>query len=58
MEHRSIKRELLERVHVQLGRDELARRLDVPPALVESWLRGYLVIPDGKLMVLACLLEN
>jgi hypothetical protein len=58
MEHDATKRQILERADMQLGREELARRLNVPPALVESWIGGYAAIPDGKLMVLACLLDK
>jgi hypothetical protein len=58
MEQRAIKREILQRAQLRLGRDDLARHLDVPPALVDSWIRGNGAIPDGKLMVLACLLDH
>lgn len=58
MDDRATKRQILEHAHLQLGRDELARRLNVSSALVESWIEGDAAIPDGKLMLLACLLEK
>jgi DNA-binding transcriptional regulator YdaS (Cro superfamily) len=52
------KRYLLERAAKLLGRDELARRLGIPPALFEDWIRGDASMPDGKLMDLARVLDG
>lgn len=52
------KRELLERGAKLLGRDELARRLNMPPTLLEAWLCGTATMPDGKLMDLAQLFDK
>jgi hypothetical protein len=52
------KRQLLERAAALLGRDELARRLNVPSHLLEDWIRGDLTMPDGRLMDLARLLDH
>lgn len=52
------KRQLLERGAKLLGRDELARRLNMPAALLEAWLCGTATMPDGKLMELARLFES
>jgi len=41
-----------------MGRDELAQRLNVPPTLLEAWMRGDATMPDGKLMELARALDN
>jgi DNA-binding transcriptional regulator YdaS (Cro superfamily) len=52
------KQQLLERAGKLVGRDELARRLNVPSTLLEAWLRGDVTMPDGKLMQLARVLDN
>ena len=52
------RRQLLERAGKLVGRDELARRLNVPSTLLEAWLRGDATMPDGKLMQLARVLDN
>ena len=56
--HIAGKRQLLERAGKLLGRDELARRLNVPSTLLEAWVRGDATMPDGKLMDLARVLDN
>jgi len=52
------KRQLLERATTLWGREELARRLNVPSTLLEAWVRGDITMPDGKLMDLARVLDN
>ena len=52
------KRYLLERAAKLMGRDELARRLRIPSALFEDWIRGDATMPDGKLMELAHVLDR
>jgi hypothetical protein len=47
------KRGLLERAVKLLGKDELAKRLNIPPSLFDDWVRGDATMPDGKLMDLA-----
>ena len=47
------KRGLLERALQLLGRDELAKRLNIPTSLVDDWVRGNAAMPDGKLMEIA-----
>jgi DNA-binding transcriptional regulator YiaG len=53
-----LKRELLKRAVRLLDVIELARRLNVPSSLLESWMRGDATMPDGKLMDLARLLDR
>jgi hypothetical protein len=47
------KRHLLQRAMKLLGRDELARRLNIPTSMFDDWIRGDATMPDGKLMELA-----
>jgi hypothetical protein len=47
------KRGLLERALKLLGKEQLARRLNIPTALFDDWVRGDATMPDGKLMELA-----
>jgi hypothetical protein len=54
----TVKQHLLQRAADLLGRDEIARRLNTPPALLEAWICGKANMPDGKLLVLACVLES
>jgi hypothetical protein len=57
MDH-TIKQRVLQRAADLLGRDEIGRRLNVPSQVIEAWMRGDASLPDGKLLVLACVLEN
>ena len=52
------KRQLLERASKLVGEEQLARRLNVSSALLESWLSGDATLPDGKLMDLARALDK
>lgn len=52
------KQHLLQRADLLLGRDEMARRLNVPSEVIETWIRGDATLPDGKLLVLACVLDS
>lgn len=56
--HIAAKRQLLERAGKLVGRDELARRLNVPSTLLDAWVRGDITMPDGKLMDLARVLDS
>ena len=53
-----LKRELLKRAAKLLDAVDLARRLNVPSTLLETWIRGDATMPDGKLMDLARLLDR
>ena len=53
-----LKRELLNRAAKLLDVTDLARRLNVPSAVLETWMRGDAIMPDGKLMDLARLLDR
>jgi hypothetical protein len=53
-----LKRELLNRAAKLLDVIDLARRLNVPSTLLETWMRGEATMPDGKLMDLARLLDR
>jgi hypothetical protein len=52
------KRQLVERAVKLLGREQLARRLNVASTLVESWVSGDAILPDGKLRELARVLDS
>jgi hypothetical protein len=47
------KRNLLGRAVKLLGKEELAKRLNIPTPLFDDWVRGDATMPDGKLMELA-----
>jgi hypothetical protein len=47
------KRNLLGRAVKLLGKEELAKRLNIPTPLFDDWVRGAATMPDGKLMELA-----
>jgi DNA-binding response OmpR family regulator len=49
-------RELVSRATKLLGLEELARQLDVPSSLVQSWINGEAKMPDRKLFGLAAIL--
>jgi hypothetical protein len=53
-----LKRQLLTRAARLLDVTDLARRLNVPSAVLETWMRGEATMPDGKLMDLARLLDR
>jgi len=52
------KRELLQRAAELMGRDQLALRLSISETLLDAWIRGGVAMPDGKLFVLAAILEK
>lgn len=45
-------RQLLHDASDLLGRKELARALQVPDSLLDSWMAGHLVVPNQKLVLL------
>lgn len=52
------KRELLRRAARLYGADNLAAQLGVSEMTLDAWVRGEAAMPDGKLLVLASLLEK
>jgi DNA-binding transcriptional regulator YiaG len=52
------KQRLLERATKLLGHDELARRLNVPTALLKAWMRGDTTMPDSQLLNLARVMDD
>jgi hypothetical protein len=52
------KQQLLARGAKLLGREELAKRLNMPCSLLEAWLCGTATMPDGKLLDLARLFDD
>ena len=49
-------RELVSRATKLVGREELARQLDVPASLLQLWINGEAKMPDRKLFLLAAIL--
>ena len=54
----STKQRLLKQAAKLVGHDKLAARLNVPPTLLDAWMRGLATMPDRKLLPLADLLET
>ena len=52
------KQNLLQRASDLLGRDEIARRLNTAPQVLEAWICGKANMPDGKLLLLAAVLAE
>jgi hypothetical protein len=52
------RRILLSKAAELIGRAQLARGLNISPALLDSWIAGSGRMPDGKLSTLASLLEK
>jgi hypothetical protein len=42
----------------RLGREELARRLKVPEALLDTWMNGHATMPERKFILLVDLLDH
>jgi len=42
----------------RIGREELARRMNVPDTLLTAWMSGHASMPDRKLLLLASLIEE
>lgn len=49
-------RELVSRAAKLVGLEELAKQLEVPASLIQSWIDGEAKMPDRKLFVLAAIL--
>lgn len=56
--HSTTKRHLLQRAMELMGRDQLAARLGIAETLLDAWIRGDVTMPDGKLLVLAAVLDE
>jgi DNA-binding transcriptional regulator YdaS (Cro superfamily) len=42
-----------------MGRDQLSRRLGIHETVLDAWILGNVTtIPDGKLLILAAILEE
>jgi hypothetical protein len=52
------KQNLLQRAMKLMGREQLAARLGIPEKLLDAWVRGDVTMPDGKLLVLAAVLDE
>ena len=52
------KRQVLQRAAELMGRDQLAERLGTPETQLDVWIRGQAAMPDGKLFVLAAILDK
>ena len=55
---KSKKQRLLKEAVDRFGKDEVAKSLRAPRALVEAWLQGHASMPDRKLLQLADLLDR
>jgi transcriptional regulator with XRE-family HTH domain len=53
----NFKKKNLQRAAGLLQRSQLASRLGVSDSQLDAWLRGDLTMPDGKLLVLAAILD-
>jgi len=49
---------LLSKAADLIGRQKLARCLNISPALLDSWISGSGNMPDGKLMELALTMDK
>lgn len=52
------KQQVLQRTAELIGQRELAARLGIQETLLDSWIRGDVTMPDGKLLVLAAILDQ
>ena len=52
------RRNLIASAQQRLGREELAKRLNVPEHLLEAWMDGHATMPERKILELADLLEQ
>jgi hypothetical protein len=51
-------RQILERATALMSRKELAECLRVPKSVLDAWVQGEGVIPSGKLLMLAVILDK
>ena len=52
------KQRMLKRAAMLVGEEALALRLNVPPTVLDVWLRGLATMPDRKLLALADLIDT
>jgi hypothetical protein len=52
------RRNLLESAAKRIGREELAKRLNVPDHLLTAWMSGHASMPERKFLQLADLIEQ
>ena len=52
------KQNLLAMAAERIGREELARRLNVPETLLAAWMGGHASMPDRKLLLLAQIIDE
>jgi transcriptional regulator with XRE-family HTH domain len=52
------KQRLLREAATLLGQEELATRLKVSESLIGAWVTGEATMPDGKLLMLAEVLDS
>jgi hypothetical protein len=51
-----VRRRLLREAARRVGKEELAKRLNVPVTLLDVWLRGLATMPERKILPLADLM--
>jgi transcriptional regulator with XRE-family HTH domain len=51
-----VKQRLLREAANMVGKEELARRMNVPVTLLDAWMRGLATMPDRKILPLADLM--
>lgn len=49
---------LLELAVKRIGKQELAKRLNSPPHLLDTWIAGMATMPDRKVLDLAKIIED
>lgn len=52
------KQNLLLMAAQRIGRNELAKQLNVPDSLLTAWMSGHASMPDRKLLLLAELIDK
>ena len=52
------KRDLLQRAVQLYGHDNVAVQLGIPSARLDDWIAGTAEMPDGKLLVLAAIVDR
>ena len=52
------KQQLVKSAADLVGRNELAMHFGIAESLLDAWIRGDATMPDGKLLILATLLDK
>lgn len=55
---RNSRQRLLDLMVARVGRARVAARLDVPLVLLDDWITGDALLPDGKLVALIDLIDE